>query len=394
MLRRLLAMVFAVTFALPTASDALAQVVFPAHAVVHVATDLRTGPAMEFAVTGTAAPGQAVVLLAANAKGTWYRLDKGVWIDATSVAVQGSAAVDARDDAVPAGAQEARVKAIADGDTIIILLDGAPQALRYAGIDTPERGQPGYKAATEANRQLVYGKTVYVVADQSDRDRDGRLLRNVYLADGTFVNGQLVAQGMAQPIAYPPDTAEHDRLVQLAVAAARAQSGFWSGTAPYDGAMWYAITTAATPLYVAPGSANAVTGNLAADTPLTVLGRTKDNGWFQLRTPTRDVGWLVASAVAVHVPLAQIPITGNMTGAPDGTSEGAAPVPAALPASGAAAGTATVNVRANLRSGPGTNHAVVGAATPGMKVTVIGRNADGTWLQLATGEWIAAFLVD
>jgi len=40
-----------------------------------------------------------------------------------------------------------------------------------------------------------------------------------------------------------------------------------------------------------------------------------------------------------------------------------------------------------------TNHPVVGTAAPGTKVALIGRNADGAWLQLATSAWIAALLV-
>jgi uncharacterized protein YraI len=48
----------------------------------------------------------------------------------------------------------------------------------------------------------------------------------------------------------------------------------------------------------------------------------------------------------------------------------------------------------NLRSGPSTAHAIVGSRPGGAVVQVIRCNQDCDWYQLATGEWIAAFLVD
>ena len=55
---------------------------------------------------------------------------------------------------------------------------------------------------------------------------------------------------------------------------------------------------------------------------------------------------------------------------------------------------ATANRGANLRGGPGTNYPIVGAATAGQGLVVVGRNAAGDWLRLGGGAWIAAFLVD
>jgi len=48
---------------------------------------------------------------------------------------------------------------------------------------------------------------------------------------------------------------------------------------------------------------------------------------------------------------------------------------------------------ANLRAGPGTTYAIVGGAVAGQAVQVTGCNADCSWYQLDTGNWIAAFLV-
>lgn len=53
----------------------------------------------------------------------------------------------------------------------------------------------------------------------------------------------------------------------------------------------------------------------------------------------------------------------------------------------------TVKTAANLRAGPGTNYAKNGSAAVGQALDIIGRNTAGDWYQLASGAWIAAFLV-
>lgn len=52
------------------------------------------------------------------------------------------------------------------------------------------------------------------------------------------------------------------------------------------------------------------------------------------------------------------------------------------------------NSAANLRAGPGTAYAVVGGTQTGQLLDIVARNSDASWFELATGEWIAAFLVD
>lgn len=49
---------------------------------------------------------------------------------------------------------------------------------------------------------------------------------------------------------------------------------------------------------------------------------------------------------------------------------------------------------ANLRSGPTTNHEIVGGAQIGDMIKVVATNGDGEWLAVDNGAWIAAFLVE
>ncbi|MEM7125648.1 MAG: SH3 domain-containing protein [Chloroflexota bacterium] len=54
----------------------------------------------------------------------------------------------------------------------------------------------------------------------------------------------------------------------------------------------------------------------------------------------------------------------------------------------------TVNRDANVRAGPGVDYDVITYFTGGTAVEITGKNEDGSWYQLSTGEWIAAWLVD
>lgn len=59
--------------------------------------------------------------------------------------------------------------------------------------------------------------------------------------------------------------------------------------------------------------------------------------------------------------------------------------------------TAVVTQNANVRTGPGTGHSVAYWLHAGDTVTVAGRNADGTWLQIEHQDrpgWISATLID
>ena len=123
--------------------------------------------------------------------------------------------------------QTARVARVIDGDTIVL---DSGEHVRYIGVDTPEmrpRPEPFAKVAAAANARLVEGKTVRLAFDVDRRDRYDRLLAYVYVGR-TFVNLELVEQGIARAKAYPPNTA-HQRDFEQAQARARtAERGMWN----------------------------------------------------------------------------------------------------------------------------------------------------------------------
>lgn len=124
--------------------------------------------------------------------------------------------------------QTAEVVEIVDGDTIQITINGQTYPLRYIGIDSPEISEPDTgPAAAKQNAALVMGKTVLLYKDVSDVDQYGRLLRYV-VVDDTFVNYQLVANGYAKAVAYPPDVSCHGTFADAQQTAAQAGLGLWA----------------------------------------------------------------------------------------------------------------------------------------------------------------------
>ena len=101
--------------------------------------------------------------------------------------------------------ERGQVLRILDGDTIEIrylsggeAVVGHVEKVRYLGIDTPEKSEPGGAAATEFNRARVEGQTVRLVREGRNRDNFGRLLRHVfvvYQGQEIDVVAELVAAG-------------------------------------------------------------------------------------------------------------------------------------------------------------------------------------------------------
>jgi micrococcal nuclease len=142
----------------------------------------------------------------------------------------------------PVGPTEtALVVRIVDGDTIIIDRGYGDERLRYVGIDAPESVKPdtpvafmGHEASA-ANAALVAGREVVLERDVSDRDRFDRLLRYVWLREGDtwlLVNLELVRQGYASAVSFPPDVRLQDALRAAERVARDAALGLWGPATP------------------------------------------------------------------------------------------------------------------------------------------------------------------
>lgn len=94
-----------------------------------------------------------------------------------------------------------RITCVVDGDTF--WLEG--EKVRIADINTPETSQAGCPREAELGRRarlrllaLLNGGRIEVVAGKRERDRYGRLLREVR-RDGRSLGATLIAEGLAEP---------------------------------------------------------------------------------------------------------------------------------------------------------------------------------------------------
>ncbi len=70
-----------------------------------------------------------------------------------------------------------RVTRVIDGDTFETASRKHP--VRLAGVNTPEKGQPGYRAAKDTLARMIEGEMVSI--DTKARDAYGRSVANVKL---------------------------------------------------------------------------------------------------------------------------------------------------------------------------------------------------------------------
>lgn len=132
-------------------------------------------------------------------------------------------------------AEFALVVRVIDGDTVEL---ESGERVRYVGIDSPEQNSrsPDSKEcfadeATAANAELVEGVVVRLEKDRTNRDRYGRLLRYIWV-DEVMVNEQLVLEGFATQITYPPDRKYEDRLRAAQALAQTTGAGLWTACLP------------------------------------------------------------------------------------------------------------------------------------------------------------------
>ena len=135
------------------------------------------------------------------------------------------------------------VKRAVDGDTLLL---ETGERVRLIGIDTPEMHESNklYRDAQrtkqdittiqklgrrsyEFTKNLVEGKRVSMEFDVEKYDKYKRLLAYVYLKDGTFVNAEIVKQGYASLMTFPPNVKYVDLFLKLYREARDNRRGLW-----------------------------------------------------------------------------------------------------------------------------------------------------------------------
>lgn len=128
-----------------------------------------------------------------------------------------------------------------DGDTVIVDMNGTEEKIRFIGVDTPETKDPRKpvqcfgRKASEFTKNLIGDNPIRLEADptNTNRDRYNRLLRYVYLPDGTLVNLEIIKQGYGFAyLSFPVQKAEEFHLAQKQ--AREKGLGLWSGCEPVE----------------------------------------------------------------------------------------------------------------------------------------------------------------
>lgn len=137
-------------------------------------------------------------------------------------------------------AQLVTVVKVVDGDTIKAVINGTLETVRLVGINTPESVDPRMtveclgQEASQFLTDMLADQLVLLEADatQKNRDRYGRLLRFVFLPDGTDVGLQLLREGYAHEALYSSKPHQYRDAYLLAQQAAQSQQkGLWNPAA-------------------------------------------------------------------------------------------------------------------------------------------------------------------
>lgn len=129
---------------------------------------------------------------------------------------------------------------VIDGDTVDVEIGGKKETLRLIGIDTPETVDPrksiqcfGKEASTKA-RELLNDQKVRIEADssQGERDKYGRLLRYIFIQNGTNFNEYMIKEGYAHEYTYQSNPYKYQQQFKNAEREARDNGkGLWAADA-------------------------------------------------------------------------------------------------------------------------------------------------------------------
>jgi micrococcal nuclease len=127
-----------------------------------------------------------------------------------------------------------------DGDTIAVNMNGTVETIRFIGVDTPETHKPntpvqcfGPDAAAYTKQRISQFGKVRLQADPLDTNRDvyGRLLRYVYLPDGTLMDKNIIENGYGFAYLSFPFSKKAE-FADAQAAAQAAKKGLWAACQP------------------------------------------------------------------------------------------------------------------------------------------------------------------
>jgi endonuclease YncB( thermonuclease family) len=126
-----------------------------------------------------------------------------------------------------------KVVAVADGDTLTVLVDRRQVQVDLAEIDAPELKQPFGQRSRQSLADLCFGKDA--VVREAGRSRYGRTVGHVDCS-GTDANAEQVRRGMAW--VYRRSTESTPPLYFIEDEAQRSHEGLWADRSPVPPWTW------------------------------------------------------------------------------------------------------------------------------------------------------------
>ena len=129
-----------------------------------------------------------------------------------------------------------KVIKVIDGDTIAVDLNGKDETIRIIGIDTPELVDPRKpvqcfaKEASDKAKSILTDQFVLLEADstQDEKDKYNRLLRYVFLKNGTDYGKMMISEGFAHEYTYQIPYKYQKEYKEAENQAREGKRGFWA----------------------------------------------------------------------------------------------------------------------------------------------------------------------
>jgi micrococcal nuclease len=125
---------------------------------------------------------------------------------------------------------------VVDGDTIDVDINGQTERIRFIGLNTPETVDPrkpvecfGQEASKKMSEMLA-GQAVRLEVDstQGNRDKYNRLLRYIYLKDGTDIVLKMIKEGYGYEYAYELPYQNQKQYDEAEIYARENEQGLWA----------------------------------------------------------------------------------------------------------------------------------------------------------------------
>ena len=123
------------------------------------------------------------------------------------------------------------VKYVYDGDTFITTDGKKVRLLNINTSETAKKNHPSEPYSIKAKKfleNMILNKDVKLVFDEEKKDKYKRLLAYVYLKDGTFVNAEMLKQGLAHLYSFPKNVSKYEELKEFENFARSKNLGLWS----------------------------------------------------------------------------------------------------------------------------------------------------------------------